>query len=721
MSTGLFVTQARGIREEEPFIQSHRDYAARHGLEHRVVTDIPFPDWMVSNYANPYKFGKSFILAEALKVAPYVLFAESDVMITNMDVSPPQPRGGSWLRAGTCRPSNGEGPCICPCIVAVATQPAAVAFIEKSIELLKDGFPDGFPFDEELFHETRRALGWSKWDMDSTLCGYHNAEYRDALTRPWFPGDFAIHISGVAWQQKLNVFNAAVKGPHLRPGLSAIVACMDRNERLAVTLPSWLNHPRLAEVIVVDWSCSTPLSTTLSDLFLASDKLRIIRVEGETQFNLGRAYNAALRFVRYDTTLKLDVDYLLARPEFLDELLDQRASGQLSRSFFTGHFVQSQPQLNGLAAGLTRTMQNVGYREDFDGWGFDDDDFYNRLAQAQKSREIILGLSDKVIHVPHDDASRTQRYAEQTLEASWMRNAEIANRPPELPNRHYELLGERPRFLTLRPAPPVASRVIKTPEDYAVVFEPWRGKKVVFHCDPALGNTGDYLITEATRQLFAHYEMREVPVGEADVAMFGGGGSMGDLYPQVVKARRKFLQDAKTHGVATVILPQSWNAPDNTAALADYVFCRDERSLAFCPGAALAPDLALAWRGPVFVPEVVQDLGIFLRKDKEAPAEHSFADPAALRRTPTGYVSLAAGFRRIETDRLHFAVAAMLAGCEVTLLPNSYQKNLGVYEAWLSAYDCAWADRPSTNQPTEQNEPSRSSAYTCQCCSPAES
>lgn len=720
MSTGLFVTQARGIREEEPFIQSHRAYAARHGLDHRVVTDIPFPEWM-SGYDNPYKFGKSFILVEALKAVPYVLFAESDVMITNLDVAPPRPRGGNWLRAGTCRPSNGEGPCICPCILAATASPAAIEFLGKSIELLADGFPDGFPFDEALFHETRRALGWPQWDMDSTLCGYHNAEYRDALTRPWFPGDFALHVSGVAWLQKLEVLRSTMRGPHLLPGVSVVVVCMDRNTRLAATLPSWVNDPRVAEVIAVDWSSSVPLARTLSDMLLTTDKLRIIRVEGESEFNLGRAYNAALRYVRHDVTLKIDADYLLAQPEFIGELLELRSGAQFSRHFFTGHFSQAAPQLNGLVVGLTRRLQSVGYREDFNGWGFDDDDFYNRLQLSQLSRQMLRGLSDKVIHVPHGDDVRTMRYATQSLEDSWSKNLERSSFPIELPNRHYEVLHSRPKIVALSAVPPQPSRRLASPDAYSDVFGSWRGCKVAFHCEPSLGNTGDHLITEATRQLFAHYDMQEVPMADADVAMFGGGGSMGDLYPQVVKSRRKFFKEARSRGIATVLLPQSWNAHDATADLADRIFCRDRRSMEFCPSAQLAPDLALAWRGPVFAPEMRRDLGIFMRRDKESAEEHPFADPAALRRTPTGYVSLAAGFRRIETDRLHFAIAALLAGCEVTLLPNSYQKNLGVYETWLSSYDCAWADRPSTNQPPYQNEPSRSSCRPCQCCSPAES
>lgn len=690
----LFITQAKGIPEETPFIQGHAEYARAHGLEHRIVTEIDFPAWMRENFSNPYKYGKSFILKEALKEASLIMFAESDVMLTDLSRPVPAPRNGHWLRSGTCRDTP-EGVCICPCIMTVIPCPEAEQFIDASLELLGAGFADGYPFDESLFHETRRRLNWPAWDLDPTLCGYPNAEYRDQMSRPWFPGDFAVHISGIPWPHKLEVFHNTVRGPHRLPGISVVVACMDRNERLAATLPSWLNQELVNELLVIDWSSKIPLQETLRHLINVHPKLQVLRVDGQKTFNLGKAYNAALRYISYDTLLKIDADYLLADPSFLEGVAEKRKSGQLLKGFCTGHYTQGIPQLNGLILGHARFLQRTGYREDFEGWGYDDDELYARLSQAPLNRELISGLADKVIHVPHADLERTANYINQSKEDSWQKNYAKARHPQELPNLSYRRIGSR-QLGNLIVQDPLPSRTLLSPDQYDMVFGPWRGKRVAFGFNEAFGNVGDLLIRDATLQLFEYYNMQLVTLADAEVAMFTGGGNMGPLHSEISSFRMKFLTEAKRLGVPSVILPQSWSGPDSSAALATAgVFARDATGTRYCAEAKLAPDLALAWRGPVHAPEVIGDHGIFIRQDKERHVElgpRKFSDPVTLRRTVEGYVSLASSCRKITTDRLHFAVAALLAGREVTLLPNSYGKNRGVYEAHLADLGCKWAD-----------------------------
>lgn len=43
------------------------------------------------------------------------------------------------------------------------------------------------------------------------------------------------------------------------------------------------------------------------------------------------------------------------------------------------------------------------------------------------------------------------------------------------------------------------------------------------------------------------------------------------------------------------------------------------------------------------------------------------------------------------TDRLHFAVAGLHAGREVTLVANDYHKNRSMHETWLAALGCRFA------------------------------
>jgi exopolysaccharide biosynthesis predicted pyruvyltransferase EpsI len=43
------------------------------------------------------------------------------------------------------------------------------------------------------------------------------------------------------------------------------------------------------------------------------------------------------------------------------------------------------------------------------------------------------------------------------------------------------------------------------------------------------------------------------------------------------------------------------------------------------------------------------------------------------------------------TDRLHFAIAGLHAGREVTLVANDYHKNRAMHETWLSHFGCRFA------------------------------
>ncbi|MFZ0488311.1 MAG: hypothetical protein WAL83_15050, partial [Arenicellales bacterium] len=61
----------------------------------------------------------------------------------------------------------------------------------------------------------------------------------------------------------------------------------------------------------------------------------------------------------------------------------------------------------------------------------------------------------------------------------------------------------------------------------------------------------------------------------------------------------------------------------------------------------------------------------------------SLVDPVTNNNTPLEYVEFASLFEHVVTDRLHFAISALLARRKVALLPNSTGKNRAMYETWL--------------------------------------
>lgn len=223
------------------------------------------------------------------------------------------------------------------------------------------------------------------------------------------------------------------------------------------------------------------------------------------------------------------------------------------------------------------------------------------------------------------------------------------------------------------------------PEHFAEIFEPLRGRSVGLV--EAGGNAGDLMIHRATRQLCDHFGVRwTVWDGAAlDRLLIFGGGNMGSPYEEGRRIRRAAIES----GIPCDQLPQSWMALEDSGC--DRTFVREQESLELVSGGILAPDLAL---GMEFErPQVATTHGTewFLRIDGESVFSHYPPhDPTRYARTIADYLALAARFEHVVTDRLHFAIAALMAGRRVTLLPNSYHKNRSMWETWLERLGCEW-------------------------------
>jgi len=235
-------------------------------------------------------------------------------------------------------------------------------------------------------------------------------------------------------------------------------------------------------------------------------------------------------------------------------------------------------------------------------------------------------------------------------------------------------------------------------EAYAHVLTPLLGKRIGYV--RPLGNTGDQLIEMATFQLFDAYGIRwrQVAPREAsncDELVFAGGGNMGSLYSANYDLRTECLAT----GLPVTILPQSFTSAEDRPFAR--VFVRERKSLEIFPSAVLAPDMALGLNYRTTT-RPRHDRGVFLRRDRESSAPRSWFrrlrnDPARLCRLPVEYLELAAQYRHIITDRLHFAIGGLIVGRRVTLVGNSYFKNAAMHDAWLRPLGCEFVDAiPST-------------------------
>lgn len=237
------------------------------------------------------------------------------------------------------------------------------------------------------------------------------------------------------------------------------------------------------------------------------------------------------------------------------------------------------------------------------------------------------------------------------------------------------------------------------------VVEPLLQERVFLAPNP--GNAGDAVILSATLQLFRLFEVELCgELSAATVVAIGGGGSWGSGYEQPRSYRRNVVQQANMRGLPIIVLPQSvWQPETEPVPSGTRVFfARERASQLLVPGARLGPDIALGY-SPTRLPEASFDVGVFLRADSEAlfapRSGQSAGDPVRqvtyerLDKTVYEFFSLAAAYRELVTDRLHFAICGLIAGRRVTLLPNCYHKNRSMYETWLSDIGCHWAEDPS--------------------------
>jgi GR25 family glycosyltransferase involved in LPS biosynthesis len=216
--------------------------------------------------------------------------------------------------------------------------------------------------------------------------------------------------------------------------ISLICACKNRNESLQVSLSSWLLRPEITEIIIVDWSSATSL-TSLTKL---DSRIKVIIVQDQKYFNQPQPLNLAASIATGDYILKVDCDYVI-NPYYdffakykIDETSFLSGKSNIKNyEFFNGSeyvvdkngmslwelrdYVNSYScfykYLTGLLFVSRQNFLKVGgYNENLGKYyAFEDDEIFHRLT--------LLGLEEKkidydyhFIHIPHPDQKRIENF-----------------------------------------------------------------------------------------------------------------------------------------------------------------------------------------------------------------------------------------------------------------------------------------------------------------------
>ena len=185
--------------------------------------------------------------------------------------------------------------------------------------------------------------------------------------------------------------------PALPIQLSVVTVCMNRQQHLRQTAPrvmSWgeaLGVPW--EYLVVDWSSEQPIRVEeLPEI----GPLRLLRVEGEAEWNLCRAYNFAIAQAKGSLLLKLDADCWpqdLGKAD-LDALPPDLCRVGGGKGGAKGQWLMARNLFESVG----------GFHELLQGYGPDDLDLYGRLSAAGHRLQTLPVEALGLIH--HSSAAR---------------------------------------------------------------------------------------------------------------------------------------------------------------------------------------------------------------------------------------------------------------------------------------------------------------------------
>jgi predicted glycosyltransferase involved in capsule biosynthesis len=187
--------------------------------------------------------------------------------------------------------------------------------------------------------------------------------------------------------------------------LSIVTVSRDRTEHLIQSSRLISLSSIHFEHIIIDWSSNIPIEINL----LPNDsRIKLLRVENETEWWLTRAYNFGIGKAEGDIILKVDADVLLDKV-FFDTLNVNTENICIASSFFGNNFI-ADSGLSGLFL-IKKYYFNLvgGFNEYIRGWGYDEIDLFVRLFTCGMGFQKLnlLGVSS----IEHENSKSYSSYS----------------------------------------------------------------------------------------------------------------------------------------------------------------------------------------------------------------------------------------------------------------------------------------------------------------------
>ena len=180
--------------------------------------------------------------------------------------------------------------------------------------------------------------------------------------------------------------------------LCFVTTCMGRLAALRQTLGPLLDQPG-GSCVVVDYSCPDGAGDWVE---ANHPSARVVRVAGQSGFNLAAARNAGARHADAPWICFVDADVVLD-PGFTAAVLPTMTPGGYYRAF------SPDGGIGGTLACARADFERVGgYDEMYRCWGEEDNDLYDALQFAGLAQRALPAALLK--HLPHGDEVRTRFY-----------------------------------------------------------------------------------------------------------------------------------------------------------------------------------------------------------------------------------------------------------------------------------------------------------------------
>ncbi|MDK8823370.1 hypothetical protein [Corynebacterium coyleae] len=239
-----------------------------------------------------------------------------------------------------------------------------------------------------------------------------------------------------------------------------------------------------------------------------------------------------------------------------------------------------------------------------------------------------------------------------------------------------------------------------------VIKERASGKQILYV--PNIGNWGDALIHEGTKQFLQHFDIEGQIVHWQDLKLWlkdtarlgielnsvlvlnGGGGSWRNA-----KSGNRSRAEALSEIFGSIIeLPHTYFAPElQTQGCEVEYFSRDKStSMSHVPSSTYCPDMAFFLQLPDLTKSVhARGDGFFLRRDSERNRALGDLYKRGIDLAQYGnetsnivpFFEILNGYSQIYTDQLHVGVAAAMLGKRTTLISSNSSENRDIYDATI--------------------------------------